>query len=117
MEIDRRDALWLASSVWTASLFLSRHEPVEASRADRSLRFGLITDLHYADKPAAGTRHYRETLSKLKEAVEAFSRLDPPIDFVVELGGLIDAAESVETERKYLATVDELFRTLGPERY
>ncbi len=117
MEFDRREALWLASSVWTTTLLLSRQAPAEASRADRSLRFGLITDLHYADKPAAGTRHYRDTLSKLKEAIDAFSRLDAPNDFVVELGDFIDAAESVETERKYLATVDELYRTLGPERY
>ena len=36
----------------------------EGSGADL-LRVGLITDLHYADKPPAGTRYYRETLEKL----------------------------------------------------
>ena len=28
----------------------------------QTLRIGLVTDLHYADKPPAGSRHYRETL-------------------------------------------------------
>src|SRR5687767_648375 len=54
------------------------------------VKFGLITDLHYADKPPAGTRHYRETLGKLGEAAKQFDKDKP--GFVVELGDLIDAA-------------------------
>ena len=34
----------------------------------RRLRVGLVTDLHHADKPSAGTRHYRGTLGKLAES-------------------------------------------------
>jgi len=55
---------------------------------------GLVTDLHYADKPAAGSRHYRESLGKIVEAGEQFEKDKP--DFIVELGDLIDAADSVE---------------------
>ena len=57
---------------------------------DPKLRIGLVTDLHYADKSPAGSRHYRESLSKLAEAGEAFSTVQP--DIVVELGDFIDAA-------------------------
>jgi hypothetical protein len=64
--------------------------------ARAAVRFGLVTDLHHADKPPAGSRHYRETLGKLAEAAAQFGKDRP--DFVVELGDLIDAADSVETE-------------------
>jgi alkaline phosphatase len=60
------------------------------------VRFGLITDLHYADKPPAGTRYYRETPTKLAEAAGRF-RQDRP-DFLVELGDLIDSSGSVEAD-------------------
>jgi 3',5'-cyclic AMP phosphodiesterase CpdA len=66
-------------------------------------RIGLITDLHYADKEPAGTRHYRETIPKLAEAAAKF-RAERP-DFVVVLGDLIDAATSVEEEWGYLERI------------
>ena len=42
-----------------------------------SVSVGLVTDLHYADKVPAGTRHYRETLQKLDEAARQFERDEP----------------------------------------
>ncbi len=78
------------------------------------LRFGLVTDLHYADKPSSGTRHYRQTLGKLQEAAKQFE-LDQP-NFLVELGDLIDAADSVETELTYLATINREFTAIGNDR-
>ena len=60
------------------------------------LHVGLVTDLHYADKPPAGSRHYRETLDKLAEAAEQFGKHKPA--FLVELGDFIDAADSVDAE-------------------
>ena len=81
----------------------------------KGVRVGLITDLHYADKPAAGTRHYRETLDKLAEAAERFKKDEPA--FVVELGDLIDAADSVEMELKYLKRIDKEFAALAKDRH
>ncbi|MCA9104737.1 MAG: metallophosphoesterase [Planctomycetales bacterium] len=78
-------------------------------------RIGLITDLHYADKPTAGTRHYRDTLAKLEQASKEFAA--KPLDFVVELGDLIDAAESVETELGYLETINERFAAISEHRH
>src|SRR6056297_2762334 len=86
-----------------------------AADESSSLRVGLVTDLHYADKAPAGSRHYRETLDKLEEAARQF-RNDQPA-FVVELGDLIDAAESVETEQRYLKTVNGEFSSISKQRH
>ncbi|MFO0905185.1 MAG: metallophosphoesterase [Pirellulales bacterium] len=79
------------------------------------LRIGLVTDLHYADKAPAGTRHYRDTLAKLEDAGRQFDRFRP--SFVVELGDFIDAADSVDVERNYLQTINRNFATLCQERH
>ncbi|HVK19474.1 MAG TPA: hypothetical protein VM533_21245 [Fimbriiglobus sp.] len=83
--------------------------------AKGGLRFGLVTDLHYADKPLAGTRHYRETLAKLAEATGQFARDKPA--FVVELGDLIDAADAVETELVWLKRVNKEFSAISKDRH
>lgn len=79
------------------------------------LRVGLVTDLHYADKDPAGTRHYRETLDKLAEAAGRFQRAR--VDLVVELGDLIDAAGSVADEQRYLKTINTPFAELAKDRH
>ena len=82
----------------------------------RKVRVGLVTDLHHADKPTKGTRHYRDTLTKLAEAAKQFTADKP--DFVVELGDFIDAADSVETEQSYLQQVRTVFSTIPvPKHY
>jgi hypothetical protein len=85
-----------------------------ANKAD-SLRIGLLTDLHYADKPATGTRHYRDTLIKLDDAAKEFTRSD--LSFLVELGDLIDAADSVDTELSWLSTINEKFSAISARRH
>ena len=79
------------------------------------LRVGLITDLHYSDKAAAGTRHYRETLAKLEEAAEQFQNDSP--SFLVELGDFIDAADSVDVELRYLKTINREFSAICSDRH
>ena len=79
------------------------------------LRVGLITDLHYADKAPAGTRHYRETLAKLEEAATQFEKDQPT--FLVELGDFIDAADSVDVEQSYLKTINREFSAICKDRH
>lgn len=79
------------------------------------VQIGLITDLHYADKPHRGTRYYRETLTKLAEAGEQF-RKDKP-DFVVELGDLIDSADSLEHELRNLKRINQDFSAISKDRH
>jgi UDP-2,3-diacylglucosamine pyrophosphatase LpxH len=88
--------------------------PSVSQAADEGLKIGLITDLHYADKPANGTRYYRETLDKLLEAGRELVGAKP--SFLVELGDLIDAAE-LDVEKGYLARINKEFAALCKERY
>ncbi len=85
-----------------------------AGEGDR-VRFSLVTDLHHADKPALGSRYYRETLGKLAQAAAQFQQDKP--SFVVELGDLIDAADSVDVELGYLARVNREFSAISPNRH
>ena len=79
------------------------------------LRIGLVTDLHYADKPPAGSRHYRETLNKLAEAAERLAQARPA--FVAELGDFIDAADSVQLEQRYLRRINREFQAISADRH
>ncbi len=89
--------------------FSRAEEPLSA------LSIGLVTDLHYADKTPVGTRHYRETLAKLEEAALQFEQDKP--DFIVELGDLIDAADSVDVEQGYLKTINREFSAICNNRH
>lgn len=52
------------------------------------LRFGVIADPQYADKAAKGSRHYRESLKKLRACIAELNSYD--LEFTVTLGDLID---------------------------
>lgn len=109
-----RRAFLKNGSLVLAAASLSSGTSFAAVEAPR-LRVGLVTDLHYADKPPAGTRHYRETLAKLEEAAAQFQRDQPA--FLVELGDFIDAADSVEVEQRYLKTINREFSAICKDRH
>jgi manganese-dependent ADP-ribose/CDP-alcohol diphosphatase len=50
--------------------------------------FGIIADVQYADYDPVGTRFYRSSLKKLREAVTSFR--NDSADFIINLGDLID---------------------------
>jgi len=62
------------------------------------MQVGLITDIHHADVPARGSRHYRDSLAKLDIALNAFRQRG--IDALVQLGDLVDGHESVEADER-----------------
>ncbi len=78
-------------------------------------RVGMVTDLHYADKAPAGSRYYRETLAKLAEAGEQFEKDRPAV--LIELGDLVDAADSVTTELGYLRRIHRRFAALPGKKH
>lgn len=88
---------------------------VFAAEQESDLSVGLVTDLHYADKPPSGSRHYRETSDKLEEAADHFGKHKPA--FIVELGDFIDAADSVDTELGYLKQINRDFSAICNERH
>ncbi|MFN8710027.1 MAG: metallophosphoesterase family protein [Planctomyces sp.] len=113
IRLGRRSFLKNGTLVLTAASFSSSTLPAD-DEAPR-LRVGLVTDLHYADKVPAGTRHYRETLAKLEEAARQFEQDKP--SFLVELGDFIDAADSVDVELEYLRTINRPFSAICKDRH
>lgn len=79
------------------------------------LRIGLMTDLHYADKPPTKTRYYQEALGKLDEAVAFMNREKPSA--VVELGDFIDQADSPEQELEWLKVMEQHYARLEMPRH
>ena len=79
------------------------------------LSLGLLTDVHYADKKTRGSRAYRDSLQKGKEAAEFFKEKKPAA--MVCLGDLIDAAPSVETEISYLTAICKVLDVAGIPRH
>lgn len=89
--------------------------PQAQAALGRTLRFGVLTDTHYADRPTAGTRHYADSLQKVDEAIEAFNRAK--VDFVIELGDLkdMDAKGTPELTLRYLDSIEQRLRRFdGP---
>lgn len=80
-------------------------------------RFGIVTDCHYADAEAVGTRFYRESLDKLSECVALMNA--QKVDFLVELGDFKDQ-DRTPVEQKtlcYLEAVERVFRGFAGPRY
>jgi len=81
------------------------------------VRFGIVTDCHYADADPAGTRFYRESLDKLSECVARMNTEE--LDFLIELGDFKDQDRpSVESRTlEYLHRVERIFRGFAGRRY
>lgn len=62
---------------------------IRAKNSDNPvLSFGVIADPQYADQAARGTRHYLQSVEKLRNAIGRLNQ--NPLDFVVTLGDVID---------------------------
>ena len=65
-----------------------------------ALRFGLVTDIHYADKATVGTRVYRDSLAKMQVAVAALNATAKQdaagLSFAITLGDFIDYPANTE---------------------
>jgi len=83
--------------------------------AKPALRVGLFTDVHYADRPSAGSRYYRESIAKVRECVSQLNEIG--VNLVVELGDLIDEAETAEGEIGHLRTIEQEFAKLDAPRH
>jgi alkaline phosphatase len=79
-----------------------------------AFRFGVITDLHYADREPWTVRYYRDSLPKLEECIRAMNDAHP--SFLIELGDIIDKAEK-DIEAGYLRTINDTFRKFRGPRY
>ena len=80
---------------------------VMAATKGRGLRFGVITDAHYASREAGGSRHYADSMAKMREAIASFNRAD--LDFVIELGDMKDMPADANAEQT-LRFLDDIER-------
>ena len=118
VQLGRRAVLRNGALLLTGSaLPISKWEALFAADLTQAtvVRGAMITDLHFADKPPAGSRHYRETPRKLAEAAKEIAASKP--QFVVELGDFIDAADDVATEKKYLHQINEAFTKIPGDKH
>lgn len=106
-----------SSAASLAALSLSCAQLGSSSARRRTTRFGIVTDCHYADADAAGTRFYRESLDKLGECVELMNA--EKVDFLIELGDFKDQGRPpVEKETlSYLEAVERVFGQFDGPRY
>ncbi len=89
--------------------------PGLADEGGERLRIGLVTDLHYADKPPAINRYYREAPEKLAEAAERFRERKPSV--IIELGDFIDSSDDAATDKRYLKRINEGFSAIAEDRH
>lgn len=75
------------------------------------IRFGLLTDVQYADKETAGKRRYREALVNLEQCVLDLKTRD--LDFVVHCGDIIDGRELAAETNQDLTRVLDIFSELN----
>jgi alkaline phosphatase len=110
--ISRRKFLKLGAAAGLG--FLGARQARTADEAGE-ISFGIVTDVHYADKDMRINRYYREAIEKLKQCVATFNASRLP--FVVMLGDFIDKAPDHATELEYLKTVRKVFAQYAGEKH
>jgi predicted phosphodiesterase len=109
--MNRRRLPLVAASLLIAAL------AVPAAQAPSLVRFGVVTDIHYADIDPNGTRTYRESDDKLAECVQVMNAKG--VAFLVELGDFKDQDTTPEEARTlgYLQKIESVFAGFRGPRY
>ena len=81
------------------------------------IRFGIVTDSHYADRDHQGHRYYRESGAKMSECVKRMNEED--VAFLVELGDFKDQGNppTEESTISYLQTIEQEFQKFKGDKY
>ena len=113
--ISRRRFLGIAGTT-TGGLMLAPN--LFAMSAEKPLiRFGMFSDVHYANRESAGTRFYNQSLAKVQEAVDRMNQ--EKLDFLIELGDFKDQ-EAVPNEvntLKFLTDIETVFQKFNGPTY
>jgi hypothetical protein len=88
-----------------------------SSRRRSAVRFGIVTDCHYADADPVGTRFYRESLAKLAECVDRMNA--EKVDFLIELGDFKDENRPPVEDKtlSHLQRIEAVFQRFRGPRY
>ena len=88
-----------------------------AAQAPPLVRFGAVSDLHYADIDPIGARTYRESDDKLAECIQVMNAKD--VMFLIELGDFKDQDKTPDETRTlgYLQKIESVFAGFKGPRY
>ena len=92
-------------------------EEVVAATKGRGLRFGIVTDSHFASREKSGTRYYADSGEKMRQAVAEFNR--SKLDFIIELGDMKDMSVdgSALLTLGYLDEIESIFKSFNGPSY
>lgn len=88
---------------------------VKARSQKPILRFGVIADSHYAQRPTERNRYYKQSIDKMQECISVFNNEN--LDFAIHLGDFKDQAIKPKTKQtlEFLTTIEtEFTRFKGP---
>jgi 3',5'-cyclic AMP phosphodiesterase CpdA len=108
--ITRRDFLKSSSM---AALTLCTSNAAAAKAVSKILSFGMVTDAHYADLEPKGTRYYRQSMEKMQECIALMN--DKKVDFVIELGDLVNGMPTQTAEK--LKAIEAVYAGFAGPRY
>jgi len=113
--ITRRDFMKTTAIAGVSSMTLTGC--FKPSETKTNLRFGIVTDSHYADADMRDNRYYRESSDKMTECVELMN--DQKVDFLIELGDFKDQDEPAVEERtiSHLKTIEQIFQKFNGPAY
>ena len=92
-------------------------EEVVAATKGRGLRFGVVTDSHFASREKSGTRYYADSREKMRQAIADFNR--SKLDFIIELGDMKDMSVdgSALLTLGYLDEIESIFKSFNGPSY
>ncbi|HAQ20583.1 MAG TPA: hypothetical protein DCR40_15340 [Prolixibacteraceae bacterium] len=113
--ISRRSFLGLAGTT-AAGLLISPDLLAKGGKVTL-IRFGMLSDVHHADRGPGGIRYYRQSLVKMREAVDRMNQ--EKLDFVIELGDFKDqdAIPNETNTLKYLSEIESAFQKFDGPTY
>ena len=88
-----------------------------AASAGTGIRFGIVTDAHYADADPQYNRFFRESIDKMNECVEFMNK--QKVDFLIELGDLKDQNTPPNEQKtiSYLQAIEKSFQKFNGPTY
>ncbi|MEM6805130.1 MAG: metallophosphoesterase [Bacteroidota bacterium] len=110
--LHRREFLKL-STLYSSSLLFA--PSLLCTPSEKSIRFGLLADSHYADRDPWKTRYYRQSIDKTREAVSIMNQ--EKVDFLIHLGDFKDEGPEPNATQtlSFLADIEaELQKFEGP---
>jgi len=85
--------------------------------SETGLRFGMVTDVHYADADPLYNRYFRESIEKMTECVDFMN--EQKVEFLIELGDFKDQNTPPDEEQTvaYLQSIERSFQKFDGPTY